>query len=505
MKGGEGMGRSMKREMMMKVALLYLGGVFLLTFYGIEVCPYLETLPPAELGGIIAGAFLTSYVVRFLIFGWMDRGVNASAEVDIRTPWLYLRLDLGIWILAGLLITVWNLIHYDFPVGSGLKVVLGCATLGMFSSVYLALRMERALILDLAGEDVVKGLKKGRFLSISTKFLVFIGVALSLISTVMILVVYHDFRFVLDTIADREPFQLHWVINEILFVFGVLLAGCLAVAWQYNHNLKLILDIQLKRFNAVERGNYDTLVPVVSHDELSLIAEGANQMIVGLREKRRIKEAFGKYMSRPIADFILNSEQETHLGGRQIDVAVLFTDIRNFTPLSEQSTPQEVVNVLNEYFSLVVEAIHNRQGVLDKFIGDCAMGVFGLDDSESPCDNAMKAALDIRRGLSEINHKFESQGLPAISIGTGVHFGPVVAGNIGTKDRLEYTVIGDTVNTASRLESLTKEITSTIAVSTEVYSRVGKEVKSRLTYLGSYELKGKTAPCPVYGLGDKDS
>lgn len=499
------MGRSMNRESTAKVTLLYLVSVFLLTFYGIEVCPFLETLPPLDLAGIIAVAFLVSYILRFLVFRWLDKEADASGEIDIRTPWLYLRIDLGIWIIAGLLITAWNFMRYDFPVGSGLKVILGCATLGMFSSVYLALRMERALILDLAGEEVVKGLKKGRFLSISTKFLVFIGAALSLISTVMVLLVYHDFRFVIDTIANKKPFQLYWVINEILFVFAVLLAGCLAVAWQYSHNLKLILDIQLKRLSAVEQGNYDTFVPVVSHDELSLIAEGTNQMIVGLREKRRIKEAFGKYMSRPIADFILNSEQETHLGGRQIDVAVLFTDIRNFTPLSEQSTPQEVVNVLNEYFSLVVKAIHDRQGVLDKFIGDCAMGVFGLDDSGSPCDNAMKAALDIRRGLSEINDKFESQGLPAISIGTGVHFGPVVAGNIGTKDRLEYTVIGDTVNTASRLESLTKEIISTIAVSTEVYSRVGKEMKSQLTYLGSYELKGKIAPYPVYGLGDKDS
>jgi adenylate cyclase len=488
-----------------KVALLYFVGVLLLTFYGIEVCPFLETLTPAELASILSVAFLIAYIVRLLVFRRLDTTTAAAEEIDITMPWLYLRIDLGIWILAGLLTTGWNFVRYDFPVGSGLKVVLGCATLGMFSSLYLALRMERSLILDLAEGDVVKGLKKGRFLSISTKFLVFIGVALSLISTVMILVVYHDFRFVVDTIEDMKPLRIYWVVNEILFVFGVLLAGCLAVAWQYSHNLKLILDIQLKRFGAVDEGNYDTRIPVVSNDELSLIAEGANQMIAGLREKRRIKEAFGKYMSRPIADLILNSEQESRLEGRQVDVAVLFTDIRDFTPLSERSTPQEVVNLLNGFFSLAVQAVHRRQGVLDKFVGDCAMGVFGLDGGRTSCDNAMKAALDIRRGVAEVNGQFEAMGLPSIRIGIGVHFGPVVAGNIGASDRLEYTVIGDTVNTASRLESLTREIPSPIAVSTEVYSRVEKEVKARLTYLGSYELKGKTAPCPVYGLDGRDS
>ena len=133
------------------------------------------------------------------------------------------------------------------------------------------------------------------------------------------------------------------------------------------------------------------------------------------------------------------------------------------------------------------------------------MGVFGLDNSEATCDNALNAALDIHQGLLEINNRFESLGLPAIETGIGIHFGPVVAGNIGSKERLEYTVVGDTVNTASRLESLTKDIISNIAVSTEVYNRIGKDLKTKLTYLGNYKLKGKTAPHPVYGLADKKS
>lgn len=481
----------------MNVAALYLVGVLLLTFYGIEVCPFLETLPPVELGAVIGAAFLIALVLRYLLF----RGMAGDGDgVDIQRPWRCLRLDLALWILAGLLVTGWNFAHYDFPIESGLKVVLGCATLGIFSSTCLALDQERRLILRLAERDLVEGLARGRFLSITTKFLVFIGASLVLIAGVILLLVYKDFQFVIDALETGRHFRLYWVINEVLFVFGVLLAGSLTTAWYYTRNLRLIFDLQRRTFEAVDRGNYRRFMPVVSHDELGLIAEGVNRMIEGLREKQRIREAFGKYLSRPVAEVILQSEEETGLGGRQVDVAVLFTDIRDFTAIAERSAPQEVVALLNRYFTTVVEAVHRHRGIVDKFIGDAAMAVFGLDGGETPCDDALNAAVNIREGIEALNRELAARGGLSVDGGIGIHYGPVVAGNIGSEERLEYTVIGDTVNTASRLEGLTKDLGTAVLVSAEVYSRAGAAIKPRLTYLGSHPLKGKTAPHPVYGL-----
>ena len=154
---------------------------------------------------------------------------------------------------------------------------------------------------------------------------------------------------------------------------------------------------------------------------------------------------------------MLGSEEETNLGGRQVEVAITFTDLRNFTPLTECCSPQETVRILNEYFTMVVSTVHRHGGVVDKFIGDAAMAVFGLDGNEEMCDQALRSAFDGHRGLVGLNRDLVSRGLPEVRLGIGVHFGAAVAINIGSEERLEYTVIGDSVNTASRLESLTKE------------------------------------------------
>ena len=139
----------MHKGSILKAGLFYLFGIIVLTYYGIEVCPYLDNLRPIELAGIFTPAFLIAGVCRMLILKWLDKKEQkAPEEVNLQKPWQQLRVDLGIWVFAGLLVTVWNFVSYDFPVESGLKVVLGCTTLGIFSAAYLALDTERDLILS---------------------------------------------------------------------------------------------------------------------------------------------------------------------------------------------------------------------------------------------------------------------------------------------------------------------------------------------------------------------
>jgi adenylate cyclase len=485
----------------MKAGFHYLIAVVILTVYGIEVCPFLERLGPFEIATVLVLGFVISGCVRFFIFKQICKeGTRVEGAGWSYRPARILLLDLGLWVLAAILVGGWNFWVYDFPPESGLKVVLGCVTLGIFSSALLALDAERDLIVKLSELGNSQALRTHKFFSITSKFMLFVGSSLVVISAVVLLLIYKDFTFVISEFSNGRSFEFSWIVREVLFVFAVLILGCFLVARRYSRNLRLMFDLQLKAFGAVEKGNYDTLVPLVSNDEFSVIAEQTNKMIGGLKERERIKRAFGKYMDPQVAEAVLSSEEETNLGGRQANVAIMFTDLRNFTPLSERCTPQQTVAVLNEYFTMVVSAVHRHGGVVDKFIGDAAMAIFGLDGTEGTCDKALRAASDIHRGLSGLNEDLVSRDLPEVRLGIGVHYGVAVAGNIGSEERLEYTVIGDSVNTASRLESLTKELTSPVAVSADFYNELSEAGREDLVYIGECDLKGKSSKCPVYGI-----
>ncbi len=486
------------RRILLKNIGLYLASVFLVTFYGIQVCPFLEQLSVTELAAEIGVAFAFVFGVKRLAYGRRRRPDDPVPV--LQRPWVALRSELAAWMGAGLVLSAWNASLYEFPLESGLKLVLGAFTIGIFSSTYLALDVEHATILSFAERSNIDHIEHGRSFSITTKFLMFVCASLVLFAIVIMLLIYKDFRTMIESYETMMAFQFRWVVQEVLYVFAILLGGSFVAAKHYCRNLELMFDLQLKALSAVESGNYDSYVPVVSRDEFSQIASHTNEMIVGLRDRERIKRSFGKYLSPTIAESILSSEEETNLGGREVEVAVLFTDLRGFTPYAEKVEPQELLGILNEYFTMVVAQVHGHQGVLDKFIGDAAMAVFGLDeDCGNACDNALETSLQIRAGLDELNKKLAARWLEPLQNGVGIHYGNVVAGNIGSEERLEYTVIGDTVNTASRLESATKDLPTAIAISVEAFEQLSAANRERMTQIGEVALKGKSYPLTVYG------
>jgi len=487
----------------MKDSLRLLGAyavaVALLTYYGSNVCPYLESLKGYRLAFVLAGACAVGFFLRsVLILSLRRREAAQPAQIDLSRPWRVLLIDMGSWLFAGSLMTVWTLIVYRFPASSGLKLLLGCITLGIFSSIYSALETEREFIFELSRSGRIAELRTGRFLSITTRFFSFIAVSFAVFSVVLGLLIYKDVQWIVHCLQNDLSYSYGWIAEEVAFVFGVLLVGSFILTRKYSRNLQIMFDLQLKALASVESGRYDVSVPIVSNDEFGLIAQKTNGMIVGLREKQRIKEAFGKYMSPIVAESILSSEKGADLGGRQAHVAILFADIRNYTPLSERLSPHEVVSLLNEYFTMIVSVIHRNCGVLDKFIGDAAMAVFGLDGKGNPSEAALHSAMDIQVGLLDLNRRLTSRGLPQIENGMGIHYGPVIAGNIGSQERLEYTVIGDTVNTAARLETLTKTLDSPIAVSEQVYNALSNHMREKLYAKGKHTLKGKAESVLVY-------
>jgi adenylate cyclase len=178
-------------------------------------------------------------------------------------------------------------------------------------------------------------------------------------------------------------------------------------------------------------------------------------------------------------------------------VTVLFSDIRNFTSMSEHMTPQQVVTFLNDYFTEMVDAVFENGGVLDKFLGDGLMAVFGsLNDDPNHPRNAVLAALRMQALLGKINGVRAMSGLPPIAIGVGIHTDAVVVGNIGSRKRLEYTVVGDGVNTSSRLQALNKEFGTTILISETTYAAVKGEFECR--QMPDTHLRGKTKDLRIF-------
>lgn len=274
-----------------------------------------------------------------------------------------------------------------------------------------------------------------------------------------------------------------------------------------NHTVKALVmpDFSTRSVRELDIRNYlicINKIPLTNYLLNSRINNGINSKMKRIN-KERVKSVFGKYLSPSVARSILASEEGTDLGGRQVEVAVLFNDIRDYTKLAEGLTPSNLIPYLNEYFTMLVRAVYSAHGVLDKFIGDAAMAVFGLDDNTNACDMAVSAACAIQDGLEEFNIWAVEKGYPRLQSGTGIHYGPVVAGNIGSSERLEYTVIGDTVNIASRLESLTKKLSSSIAISQIVYENLSTQYKEQFPNMGEYLLKGKQKKISVYGFNIK--
>ena len=205
----------------------------------------------------------------------------------------------------------------------------------------------------------------------------------------------------------------------------------------------------------VRQGDYSGQVNIEQADEIGELSAAFNDMTKGLAERDQVRDLLGKVVDPAVAEELLSHEVE--LGGEEREVTILFSDIRGFTAISERQSPQQLVGLLNAYLTRMSAAIEGESGVVDKYIGDAVMALFGapLAHGDDPA-RAVRAALAMGRALVEVNRDFAERGLPAVGMGVGINTATVVAGNMGSESRLNYTVIGDGVNLASRIEGLTR-------------------------------------------------
>ena len=279
-----------------------------------------------------------------------------------------------------------------------------------------------------------------------------------------------------------------------------VLIGCAAavgfgvpitVATAFSPSLRPIRDLA-EGTERVAAGDYSQRLPVVQDDDLGALAASFNRMQAGLAERQRLQAAFGTYVDPGLAARLLQQGDDVFTGERR-EVTVMFVDIRDFTPFAEANSAEDTVARLNALFEIVVPAVVDAGGHVNKFLGDGALAVFGApNDLSYHADAAVNAAALIHRLVAE---RFGG----TLRIGIGINTGVVIAGTIGGGRKLEFTLIGDTVNVASRVEQLTKTTGDTVLLTQQSVDALISR-PAGLTDRGSHTLKGKSATVNVFGL-----
>ena len=278
------------------------------------------------------------------------------------------------------------------------------------------------------------------------------------------------------------------VLPRLRAIFSVLLIGVLFFGYlMASQKLFVQKGIWL---NAV----YPLLTMVIVYTAVTLY-----RYIVEEREKRKIRGAFSFYVTPSVVNEMLKNPDKLKLGGDKKELSVLFSDIRGFTTLAEEMEPEALVNLLNEYLTEMTDIVFEFDGLLDKYIGDAVMAVWGapLEQTDHP-ERACRTALKMLDRLTKMQQQWEAEGTPRLDIGIGVNTGPMVVGNMGSERRFDYTVMGDSVNLASRLEGINKEYGTQVVISEFTYERVKDDFFCR--ELDAVRVKGRAKPAKIYEL-----
>jgi adenylate cyclase len=242
-----------------------------------------------------------------------------------------------------------------------------------------------------------------------------------------------------------------------------------------------------------------------TEEDMYFLSAFANQAAVAItnaklfddvRREERLRTSLQRYLSPNLVDdMVNNNSSDMALGGAKKRVSILFCDIRGFTTFTEKEPVETVVSLLNEYFSVMSDVIFANRGTLDKFIGDAIMAIYGAPlESKDNAYECVKSALEMRAKLAQLNEKWKAQNKPQIQVGYGINTGEAIVGNIGSERRMEYTAIGDMVNTASRVEGETES--NQIFITEETYKALGNRVTAKK--LSPVKLKGKTVVVQIY-------
>ncbi len=268
-----------------------------------------------------------------------------------------------------------------------------------------------------------------------------------------------------------------------------------------NYSILVLLILILGASICYYNGIVLALITPIALCLYTIMLTYINRYIIEEKNRRKVTNALGRYMSEDVMKKVIQNIDNLGLGGKKATVTVLFSDIRGFTSLSENLTAQDVSQLLNEYFSQMEPIVSKYNGIINKFIGDAIMAVFGEPiQDENHAENAVKCGYEMLKKVEELNNTWQKEGKYPIKIGIGINTGEVFIGNIGSEKRMEYTVIGDTVNLASRLESYNKIYKTQMLISSETYEKA-KNIAD-VNKFSDVEIRGKIQKIDIYEVKD---
>lgn len=461
-------------------------------------------LPTAELAGdrspvIVNLAMAAGYVLLAVPIGmvvtlrrlrsgrtWLKEGrapTYGEQRNLLRAP-LHVFATVGIgWIIAALLFGAYNA-TFSFELGQRVAITVALGGLVTCTTAYLI--TERLLRPAAARALSARPLEEPALPGVTARamFAWGVGSAVPLLGLVLI---------ALSTLIEGDFSRSELAVAVLGLAAGALVLGCWLALFAARVTTAPINSMRAG-VDEIGKGNLEAEVPVYDGTEVGLLQAGFNRMAAGIRERERIRELFGMHVGEEVARAAL--ERESGLGGETREVGVLFVDIVSSTAIAAERPPGEVVDLLNEFFSLVVEVVEEHGGWVNKFEGDAALAVFGAPE---PLDDASGCALGAGR---ELAGRLREE-LGSAEAGIGISYGQVVAGNVGSSHRFEYTVIGDAVNEAARLTELAKGRPTMILASEPAVSEAGEEEAGRWSLDGEVELRGRGRPTRVAQPSDQ--
>jgi adenylate cyclase len=286
-------------------------------------------------------------------------------------------------------------------------------------------------------------------------------------------------------------------VNAIIVATILIITLGIVMSFALGRHITQPIDRLVDASHAIGKGDYSFRFADQRKDELGHLMEAFNEMAEGMLEKSQVKSALSRYVSPGVARVILSNLDDVGLSGKRIEGTVVFADIKGFTQISERIRPEDLVAILNRYFTLVTHACEINNGMVDKYMGDGVMLVFGAPEPDKDhAFNAIACALLIQKLIAYENSKRAAEGLFPVQFRVGVNTGSMLAGNMGSTERMEYTVVGDTVNLASRLCGITNA--GEIVISREMYLR--DDIRTRVL-AGEYQsirLRGISQPVSTY-------
>ncbi|MBT8340298.1 MAG: HAMP domain-containing protein [Desulfatitalea sp.] len=426
-----------------------------------------------------------------------DQQVIRAKRRCLNEPFFLVALNQGLWLLAAIMFPLVAWRH-----GAAQTAISHIFFLSLFTGLTTSIlaffgfeqALQRLLIPSLFSRGDLFDIPGVIRIRIGTRLFAFL-IACNIIPFLAIIGVFQRIRM-----SNMAPGQMIAQINIALYInSAVFVTTAIWLTLLVKGNLTRPLKSIISVLDDVRRGEFNSMVPVSSNDEIGYVGQVINQMNAGLKERDKIKELFGRYVTAEIRDEILSGR--IPLDGETKDVTILFCDLRDFTPLTATLPPKEVVKIINRYFSEMEEVIQQYHGLALQFLGDEIEAAFGAPLARlDHADLAVQAALDMSRRMARVNQGLAARGYDPLRHGIGIHSGEVVAANIGSPDRLSYALVGEAVNLASRLQSLTKQFGTEIIISGETMSRV--KARFSFTPLPETHIKGIDQPIPLFTVAN---